>query len=69
MEVFWLTVPKVSVGGSLFCFTIVGHRKSLDHRVGVSRFSVEIFFPHSAEKIRKGYPIVFQYFRISKRLG
>ena len=56
VEVFCLTVPKVSVGESLYCVTIVGYRKSLDKRVGVSRFSVEYFFPHSAENFRRGVP-------------
>ena len=56
VEVFCLTGPKVSVGESLYCFTIVGYRKSLDKRVGVSRFSVEYFFPHSAENFRRGVP-------------
>ena len=55
VEVFCLTVPKVSVGESLYCFTIVGYRKSLDKRGrGVSRLSVEKFFSHSAENFRRG---------------
>ena len=53
---FCLTVPKISVGRSLYCFTIVGYRKSLDKRVGLSKFSVENFFPHSAENFRRGVP-------------
>ena len=56
-KVISLTVPKVSVGESLYCFSIVGYRKSLDKRVGVSRFSVETFFPHSAESFRRGVPL------------
>ena len=34
VEVFCLTVPKVSVGENLYCFTMVGYRKSLDKRGG-----------------------------------
>ena len=40
VEVFCLTVPKVSVGESLYCFTIVGYRKSLDKR---GRGGIKIF--------------------------
>ena len=56
VEVFCLTVPKVSVRESLYCFSNIRYRKSLDKRGGVSRFSVELFFPHSAENFRRGVP-------------
>ena len=43
VEVFCLTVPKVSVGGSLYCFTIVGYRKKLDKSGGYQGFPSKIF--------------------------
>ena len=60
-KIFCLTMPKFSVGRSLYCFINVGYRKSLDKRGGgVSRFSVENFLPRSAENLRSGVP-----FRVS----
>ena len=53
-KTFYLTVPKLSVGGMLYCFIIFGFGKSLDKGGGVSRFSVEIFLSHRAEKFRRG---------------
>ena len=47
---FCLTVPKISVGGILYCCNNFRYRKSLDKRGGgVSRFSVENFLSHCTE--------------------
>ena len=35
----------------------------------VSRFSVEKFLSHSAENFRRGYPLVFHLFRLSKKFA
>ena len=50
-KVFCLTVPKVFVREP-FCavFHFFVFRKSMDERMRVSRFSVEIYLSHSAEK-------------------
>ena len=63
MEVLCLRVPKVSVGESLYCFTIVGYRKIWIRGWGYTRFFVENFFPHSAENFRRVVP--FSVSRIS----
>ena len=34
---------------------------------GVSRFSVEIFLSHIAENFRRGNPLKFHYFWVSKK--
>ena len=55
VEVFWLAAQKVSVGVSLYFFTIVGYQKNLYFR-GLChdfRFPVEFFLSHSAEMFRR----------------
>ena len=52
-KVFCLTVQKNSVGNPYCCINF-GYRKSLEKRGGgVSRFSIESFLSHSAEKLRR----------------
>ena len=65
---FCLTVPKKFVGEP---FCAVFQKKFMDKRGGgVSGFSVEKFSSHSAEHFRRGWnPLVFHYFRVSKRIG
>ena len=50
---FYLTVPKVSVGESFTVALNSGIEKIWIREGGVSRFSVEKFLSHSAEKIRR----------------
>ena len=47
--IFFLTVPKNFVGGSIQYFRKIQARKNSMHRKGLSIFSVETFFSHSAE--------------------
>ena len=52
---FCLTVPKLSVGESFDVAFISGIEKVwIRGEGGVSRFSVETFLSHSAEKVRTG---------------
>ena len=52
-----------------FCFPeIFWYRKIFWIRGGISRFSVEIFMSHSAEKFRKGILLFFRKFVVSKSL-
>ena len=52
-KIFCPTVPKISVGNHYCCINF-GYRKSLEKRGrGVSRFSIESFLSHSAEKLRR----------------
>ena len=54
-KIFCLTVPKISVGESFTVALISGIEKVwIRGGGGVSRFSVEIYLSHSAEKHRKG---------------
>ena len=46
-------MPKIFVGELLNVALISGSEKNWDKSGGVSRFSVEIFLFHSAEKLRK----------------
>ena len=60
-------MPKIFVGEP---FCAVFQKKFMDKRGGVSRFSVEIFLSHSAENFRRGWnPLVFHYFRVSRKFG
>ena len=59
-NIFFLTVPKISVGEP-FCFTkflvskkLMDKRGGMERREGVSRFSVQKFFSHSYDKFRRG---------------
>ena len=49
-----LTVPKISAGESFTVASISVPVKVWIRRVGVSRYSVENFFSHSAENFRRG---------------
>ena len=51
---FCLTVPKISVGESFIAALVSGTDKVWIRRRGVSRFSVEVFLSHCAEKFRRG---------------
>ena len=55
-KTFCLTVPKISVGGgeSFSVSLYSGIEKVWIRGGGVSRFSVEHFLAHSAEKFRRG---------------
>ena len=52
-ENFCLTVPKILVGELLNVALISGTEKTWIKGGGVSRFSVEFFLFHCAEKLRK----------------
>ena len=71
---FCLTVPKKIRRGTLLCFTKVQvSKKIMDKRGGgkerVSRFSVKIFLPHSAEKFCWGNSVLyFKIFPIAKKI-
>ena len=56
VEFFCLTVPKNAVGEPLSLSLISGIEKVWIRGWGrgVSRFSVEVFVSHSAEKLRRG---------------
>ena len=58
---FCLTVPKTFIGEPFRVSLISGTEKNYasERGEGVSRFSVENFLSHSAEKIRMGNPLVF----------
>ena len=49
----FVSVLKVSVGRILWCFNYLGYRKLSIRGRRLSRFSVESFLCHSAEKIRR----------------
>ena len=52
-----------------FCFSEnFWYRKIFWIRGGISRFSVEIFMSHSAERFRKGILLFFRKFLVSKSL-
>ena len=56
VEIFCLTVPKNAVGETFSLSLISGIEKVWIRGWGrgVSRFSVEVFVSHSAEKLRRG---------------
>ncbi len=57
--------------GQLFCAVFQkssGSEEFMDNEGGVSRFSVEKFFTHSAEKLRRGILYCFTNFRYRKML-
>ena len=56
VEIFCLTVPKNAVGEPFSLSLISGIEKVWIRGWGrgVSRFSVEVFVSHSAEKLRRG---------------
>ena len=58
-ELFCLIVPKFSVGESFTVALITVIEKVWIREGGVSRFSVESFLSHSAEKFRLGNLLVF----------
>ncbi len=53
-KIFCLTAPKIFVRETSSISLIPRTRKSLDKKGGVSRFSVEIFLSHGAEKFPNG---------------
>ena len=53
-KIFCLTVPKNFVGEPFSVLLIAGTEKVWIREGGVSRFSVENFLSHSAEKFRSG---------------
>ena len=54
LKTFCLTVPKIFVGEPFSVSLISGIEKVWIRGGGVSRFSVENFLSHSAEKCRRG---------------
>ena len=54
LEILCLTVPKISVGESFTVALFCGSEKVWIGWGGVSRFSVEIFTSHRADKPRRG---------------
>ena len=44
-------------------------KKTMDKQMGISRHSIEHFLSHSAEIFRRGDPLVFHYFRVSRKFG
>ena len=52
--------------GTLQCFRKFGVSKNFMQNRGVSRFSVEIFWSHSAENFRKGILLFLRKFLVSK---
>ena len=57
--------------GTLSCLTNFGVPKNFMNkkREGVSSFSVENFLSRSADRVRRGDPLVFHLFRVSKKFG
>ena len=63
---FFVSVPKISVGESFTVALISGIEKVwIRGGEGVSRFSVETFLSHGAEKLSKG-PFSVSLIRVSK---
>ena len=64
-----LTVPKLS-GGESFAIALISGIKKVWIRKGVvSRFSIEIYLSHSAEKFRRGTLWCFADFMHKKGLS
>ena len=61
-KIFCLTMPKFSVGRSLYCFINVGYRKSLDKRggEGYQDFPSKIFCRVVPKISVEGYPSEFR---------
>ena len=53
----------------MLCFRKFLAAKKIMGKRGDSRFSVENFLSHSAEKFRRGTRLLFRKFRVSKNLG
>ena len=67
-KIFCLTVPKNFVGEHFRVSLISGNENFMFHRV-ISRFSVEIFLSHSAEKFRsEPFCAVFQKISCSEKV-
>ena len=70
-KIFCFIVPNISYGNQFVqCFRIFTVlKKFMDKGGGVSRFSVQKFFSHSAEKFLRGIFYRFINFRYRKLLG
>ncbi len=67
---FCFIVPNISYGNHFVqCFRIFTVAKKFMDKGGVSRFSVEKFFFHSAENFLRGISYCFINFRYRKLLG
>ena len=68
VEVFCLTVPKVSVGGNPLRFHLFSGIEEVCVRGGgVSKVSVESYLSHSAKNFRWDESLMFHDFRVSKK--
>ena len=64
--IFFLTVPKNFVGGSIQYFRKIQARKNSMHRKGLSIFSVETFFLTVPKSLVRGIIQRFRNNRVSK---
>ena len=67
-KVFCLTVPKICVGGIPLVLLYFRLPKTFGYEGGESRFFIENYLSHSAEKHRRGTLLCFTNFGYRKSL-